>query len=398
VQQSDIAGKARAAIDRALELNPALGEAWVAKACLTSGEAEADRMFRRGLQLRPNYTAGAMFYHDFLMAHGRAGEAIDVIDRARRLEPASATLLWLQSVALMAARSDAVTSEKLLRQALQMEGGEDVAATQLALLLQHESGRFAEALRLLRSRPPDNFVRASMAIVYLDLDDLPAAIQAWNGSDPPPQFQLMLISAYQRDTAAAANVARGLFAAGATGMYGLAAEALRDHAVATGDHAGALTVMEPAYAALPEAKMQTPIAHDFSIVLAHMLLLSGDTERGRNLARALLVSLDADENGRPAHWYSLERARLFAMLGEDDRAIEELAANQRLNHWSRWWYIGDIDPVFAHLHGDPRFRALVASAGAQRLAQRALQDDMRRKAEPGEELGSKSSRAARVAG
>jgi DNA-binding winged helix-turn-helix (wHTH) protein/TolB-like protein/tetratricopeptide (TPR) repeat protein len=380
VQRSDITAQARAAIDRALELNPALGEAWVAKARLTIDEAEADGMFRRGLRLRPNYTVGAMFYYDFLMEHGRAGEAIDVIDRARRLEPTSPTLLWLQAVALMAARSDVATSEQYLRQALRMEGGEDVATIQLALSLQHNSGRFAEALRLFRSRPPDNFVRASMAILYLDLDDLPAAIEVWNGSDPPPQFQLMVISQYQRQTAAAAKVARGLFAAGATGMYGLAAEALRDHAVATGDYAAALAVMEPAYAAPRRAGTQTPIALE-SIPVAHLLILSGETERGRNMARALLVGLDGDEIGRPAHWYSLERARLFALLGEDDKAIEELAASQRLNHWSRWWYIGEIDPVFAHLHRDPRFKALVASARAHRAAQRALVEDMRRKGE-----------------
>jgi hypothetical protein len=189
-----------------------------------------------------------------------------------------------------------------------------------------------------------------------------------------------VISQYQRQTAAAAKVARGLFAAGATGMYGLAAEALRDHAVATGDYAAALAVMEPAYAAPRRAGTQTPIALE-SIPVAHLLILSGETERGRNMVRALLVGLDGDEIGRPAHWYSLERARLFALLGEDDKAIEELAASQRLNHWSRWWYIGEIDPVFAHLHRDPRFKALVASARAHRAAQRALVEDMRRKGE-----------------
>jgi DNA-binding winged helix-turn-helix (wHTH) protein/TolB-like protein/Tfp pilus assembly protein PilF len=381
LKQSDITSQANAAIDRALELNPALGEAWVARARLIDDDAEADRMFRRGLQLQPNYTVGAMFYYDFLMAQNRAGQAIDVIDRARKLEPTSPTLLWLQSVALMAARSDVATSEQLLRQAMGMEGGADVAEAQLALSLQHNSGQFAEAMRLFARRPADVFVRASMAILYLDMDDLPAAIEVWNGADPPPKFQLLVISQYQRDTGSSAAVARQMFAASLTGVYGFAADSLRDHAVATGDYAGALAVMEPAYAALPEANLPTPVAHEFSIVFAHLLILSGNVERGRDLARALLVSLEGDAIGRPAHWFSVERAKLFALLGENDKAIDELAASQQLNHWSRWWYTGEVDPIFAHLRGDPRFKALVASARAQRATQRALFEEMTRKGE-----------------
>jgi DNA-binding winged helix-turn-helix (wHTH) protein/TolB-like protein/Tfp pilus assembly protein PilF len=379
VQESDITRQARAAIDRALELNPGLGEAWIARARLVADEDQADEMFRRGLRLKPNYIVGAMFYYDFLVAHERTGEAIDVIHRARRLDPASPVLLWLEAVALMAGRSDVAASEQLLRQALELEGGEQVAAIQLALSLQHHSGQFAEAMRLMQRLPADVFLRASMAILYLDMDELQAAIDVWKGADPPPQFQLMVTSQYRRDTAAAAAVARGLFAA--SRIDGMAAVSLRDHAVATGDFAAALAVLEPAYARRPEAKTHVTVDHQFSIVFAHVLILSGQVERGRKLARELLVSLDGDEIGRPVHWFSRERAQLLAMLGENAKAIEALAADQRLNHWSRWWYTGELDPVFAPLRTDPGFQELVANARRQRAAQRALLADMIRRGE-----------------
>lgn len=379
VGDSDITRQARAAIDRALELDPGLGEAWIARARLVDDSEQADGMFRRGLQLSPNYINGVMFYHDFLIDHDRVGEAIDLIHRARRLDPASPLLLWLEAVTLMEARSDVEASDRLLRQALELEGGEKIALIQMAISLHQQHGQFAEAMRLMQRLPADVFMRMSMAIVYLDLGELQAATDVWNDADPPPGFPLMLVSQYRHDTAAAAEVARNLFAASPTSKSTNAAMSLRDHAVATHDYAAALALLEPAYASRPEARSRVTVDHGFSIAFAHLLILSGQERRGRELARALLVSLDGDEIGRPAHWFARPRAQLLAMLGQYDRAIEELAADQRLNHWSGWWYTGEIDPVFAPLHNDPGFKALVAKAHQHRDAQRALFQDMVRR-------------------
>ena len=366
------ADKVRAALDRALELNPALGEAWITKARLIADPAEADRMFRHGLQLKPNYSVGSMFYSVFLVEHGRAGEAIDIIDRARRLDPMSPTLLWLQADALMISRSDVAESERLLRQALDMEGGIGVAAAPLATSLQAHHGQFAEGIRLFQRLPDQANMRARMAMLYLDMDDVEAADRVWKEADPAPTFQLMVISQYRRDTGNAAQIGRNMLGAQREELYALAAQSIRDDALATGDMTAALRTLEPAYAAHLSRRTMPTADHEFAIVFAHVLILSGQAERGRKLARELLVSLDGDEIGRPAHWFSRERAQLFAMLGEDDKAIDELTSSQRLNHWSRWWYTGEIDPVFAHLRQDPRFVALAGRARAQRAAQRAF--------------------------
>lgn len=373
------ADEVQVALDRALELNPALGEAWIYKARFIADPAEADRMFRHGLQLKPNYSVGSMFYSQFLMEHGRAGEAIDIIDRARRLDPMSPMLLWLQSDALMISRSDVAGSERLLRQALDMEGGVG-AASALAKSLASR-GQFAESMRLLQRSPDQGNTRAQVAWLYLDLDDVEAADRWWKGADPPPAFQLMVISQYRRDTRGAAQMGRNMLGAQREDLYNIAAQSIRDDALTTGDMAAALRTLEPAYAGHQSHRTMPTADHEFSIVFAHVLILAGQVERGRKLARALLVSLDGDEIGRPAQWFSRERAQLFAMLGEDDKAIDELAASQRLNLWSRWWYTGEIDPVFAHLRQDPRFVALAGRARAQRAAQRALLEDMRHRGE-----------------
>ena len=356
------ADNVRVFLDRALELNPALGEAWIYKARFIADPAEADRMFRHGLQLKPNDSVGSMFYFQFLMEHGRAGEAIDIIDRARRLDPMSPMLLWLQADALVIGRSDVAGSDRLLRQALDMEGGSTWPAGSLAWSLQTFHGQFAEGMRLIQRLPDQAGMRARMAMLYLDMDDVEAADRVWKEADPAPTFQLMVISQYRRDTGNAAQMGRTMLGAKREDLYAFAAQSIRDDALTTGDMAAALRTLEPAYASHLLHRTMPTADHDFSIVFAHVLILAGQVERGRKLARALLVNLDGDEIGRPAHWFSRQRAQLFAMLGEDDKAIDELAASQRLNHWSRWWYTGEIDPVFAHLRKDPRFVALVETA------------------------------------
>lgn len=69
------------------------------------------------------------------------------------------------------------------------------------------------------------------------------------------------------------------------------------------------------------------------------------------------------------------------MLGDDERALQELAAGQKLNHWVRWWHTAELDPLYDRLRHDPRFQALAEQARKHRSQQRALLDEMRRKGE-----------------
>jgi uncharacterized protein YfaS (alpha-2-macroglobulin family) len=117
------------------------------------------------------------------------------------------------------------------------------------------------------------------------------------------------------------------------------------------------------------------------LTYAHVLLLAGETRRGRELLASLLQHLDAEQIGRPAHMFAWERAAAFAMLGEDERALTELAANQKMGRFAGWWYTAELDPVYSRLRRDPRFRALAAQARTHSQQQRALLDEMRRNGE-----------------
>ena len=85
--------KARAAADRALELDDTLAEAHTALANIKDGYewkgAEAEREFRRAIELNPNYVTARQWYAELLSRMGRHEEAVAEIERALESDPLS---------------------------------------------------------------------------------------------------------------------------------------------------------------------------------------------------------------------------------------------------------------------------------------------------------------------
>jgi hypothetical protein len=103
-----------------------------------------------------------------------------------------------------------------------------------------------------------------------------------------------------------------------------------------------------------------------ALIYAHTLLLSGDPERGHQVGESVLALLDAESTGRPRGWFCRERAAL-AVLGRYDEALAELELSVQLKRVHRWWYLTELDPVYAAIRATPRFQA-IANDGRQHLA------------------------------
>ena len=85
--------EARRLATKAIELDDSLAEAYTSLAFVKFAYewnfTEAERLFRRALDLNPGYVTAHQWYSQFLMAAGRLDEALASMKRAQELEPLS---------------------------------------------------------------------------------------------------------------------------------------------------------------------------------------------------------------------------------------------------------------------------------------------------------------------
>jgi DNA-binding winged helix-turn-helix (wHTH) protein/TolB-like protein len=370
------------ALDRALELDPEFGEAMIWRAQFIEDPVKAEELYRRGLDLVPSYDSGAFIYADFLSSQGRSGEAIDVINRGLRVDPLSDLLMQMKADILAYGRGDIPAQQDVLRELLAARPNAPMAILALGWSRYAWSGETAEAIglfeRAIASDPAAQPPRFWAASAYLDVDDPAAALSAAKGTPYAP----LQVAQFRREAHAIALMPAELQFQGSGFWAQMSAspvgDALRDEAIVTGNYARALASFEKIHSTHNGAPVEL---RGMELVHAHTLILSGDTERGRGLAKSLLQLFDAEEIGRPKHWFARDRASVYAMLGDYERALSELTESVRRKDFVRWWYTAESDPLFARLRKDPRFQALAAKVKQHRAEQRALLEEMRRKGE-----------------
>ena len=99
--------KARAYAQKALELDNQLPEPYVTLACIAADYwdwAEADKQFKRAMELNPNYATAHQWYGEYLVHVGRLDEALHEFHRALELDPTSPIINSLLGQALYLAR------------------------------------------------------------------------------------------------------------------------------------------------------------------------------------------------------------------------------------------------------------------------------------------------------
>lgn len=92
--------RARAAATRALELDAELGEAYAALALIASSQwdwVESERLYRKALELSPNYSLAHEWYGSMLVGTGRFEEGLKEARRAVELDPLSPRAMTLMA-------------------------------------------------------------------------------------------------------------------------------------------------------------------------------------------------------------------------------------------------------------------------------------------------------------
>ena len=380
-------------VQKALSLDPENGDALLQRAHLAAytNLAAAETDYRRGLELSPNSAEGfaglaAVLYE----TPARRDEALEMLDRARKLDPLEPAHDVLKSVFLFHGRGDIQGANALLVGVLKRHRGYAPALARL-FVIRNSMGQSANGIRYgeeaLALDPLLEETRRVLIRTYVNLGDTQAARQLVGESLDEVSPRTLPILLHERRWVDAGEVA---YASLARGTYSAITmvdhlDAIRMHARATGDFDRARALVEELSgvrwdaAGQPILREEGSPVRDAPIALADILLAGGQQQEGRRLLAAI-ISRMRQEMGTPGHpeiWYYAWHPLALALNGEPDAAIEMLHA--RFASKFDWVAMPELqnEPSFAELRKDARFQALMRQLRSRLDEQRRELDRLR---------------------
>jgi DNA-binding winged helix-turn-helix (wHTH) protein/tetratricopeptide (TPR) repeat protein len=144
--------KARAAAERALEIDPGMAEAYASigfvNYCFDWDRETSERNFRKAIELKPNYPTAHHWYGELLSSSGRFTEAVAEMQQALTLDPLSLAIMTDLGATFYYER-EYDRSESALREAMEVDPG-FVRAYLVLAAVQEQKGAYDEAIASLR--------------------------------------------------------------------------------------------------------------------------------------------------------------------------------------------------------------------------------------------------------
>jgi TolB-like protein/DNA-binding winged helix-turn-helix (wHTH) protein/Tfp pilus assembly protein PilF len=366
-------------LDKALALDPRLGEAYAMRGSLQTDFKAAEADFRKGIELAPNYGPGYQMYAEALWEEpSRTQDAKAMIEQAITIDPIAARNYYFKA-RILGEAEHWDQAEEYYAKALALGPEFPPAIARLAELT-WSRGQTAEGIKLieraLRAESNAPWLRILACAMYLDAGDRQAAGSVAEGMPSNSDTSVML-AAYDGDyRTAAAHKGEFIYQIGPTEYsYWMAVDNL---AIESGTidqtigllreklslHEGATSVTIPGWWDTIGA-----------VVLAHLLKIKGDRAALTPLLLSLKVFADHDENP-PGVFHGTVQA----LSGDRDAAIELFAAAYRSDHYYTWW-IRQRDPLLAELRKDARYLAGFQIELDRVAKQQKILEEMRDKGE-----------------
>jgi TolB-like protein/Tfp pilus assembly protein PilF len=382
----EMLSRSESAADRALQLDPGLGEAYaaLAKKRNWAGDLQgAEAAFRKALQLNPNYAPTYQWYAEMLRGlSGRTTEALELSRKAVTLDPKSAIIVNDYAEVLESAgRFDEALAHYQL--AVEIEPGFAHGHDNVAWLKALAWGRLDEAIAAFGQgwtvEPESPSHAASISWTYLSLGDLDQA-QAWLDraremipQDSPLDYfvgraSIGLHLSRGEEDLAMEYVHRRL--AGRPGDW-LALRLLDHHEVRTGETAGIRARYEQAYPGLFHQDPEVDRGNfEAAVGLACVLLKSGEAARAAQLLdRSLSVMQSIPRMG--TYGFGPYDVLAHALRGDIEKSLTALRQAVDAGWRFDWWYYLEQDPDLEPLRDDPGFQALQREIEADMASQLA---------------------------
>ncbi len=370
--------KAMQMLDKAIELDPESGEAYVERGYLKTffDIAAADADLRRGIELAPNYARGYEGLAAVLFqSAARRRDALEMLEKARRLDPLEPRLDVLKATFLSYGPGDNKQAAAILESVLDRDPLYVPALVRLSELRWNSEGQYSESILLAEQAialdPENEQAWRQLATTYLELDDYSSAETAFRHFGDMSRFGMLALHLHRGEWRKAGDVAYAMIAAGPTSPFDelRIALAIRMHARTTGDYARAMRALEEW--AMVEWDGEEPRLGgqlDLGIAvasLADVLMTAGQPNRARALAEELLADTDIQISryGRGEVWLSDGRAMAMALLGRREDAVASLKRNAIAGASGQYWTLKLLyEPVFEALRKRADFQAIFADA------------------------------------
>ncbi|MCB1690559.1 MAG: winged helix-turn-helix domain-containing protein [Halioglobus sp.] len=391
-------------LDKALELDPGLGEAYALRSMLTDDADIAEADLRRGLELNPSYARGYELLTQLQMASPKFSEsmqggdsrqlemATESIDRAIALDPLSPNNFHTKA-GLMMRMGYWPEAAEANRHALELNPQFRGALMALGTILAIE-GNFAEAIdyteRAVALDPRAVLLRSQLVLLYLTVGDFdgarlvitPVDIRQPDTDNAPTVSpasaagdKLLLLWSAGDIEHAADMIYSGVVTHSVATPQILLTQALVDK-----NFARALALLLPT---LPFTESLPPQASGWGLYayanLAQLLLLSGDESAAARLEMLIEERMKVLESRFPRYAILNDQVRavLLARAGRNEDACAALerayTPAPRL-----YWRMIESNPAFDGMRSTPCFQTLATRLNAHLVAERVRVDEMRR--------------------
>ncbi len=397
IPENEMSVKSEVLLQRALELDDQLGEAYAVLAWIQNRKNDlegAQENYRRALELDPNSARTYSGYADLMNDLRRLEESLTLRRKAVELDPLSAVMIQRVGWGLAAlGRFDEALS--WYEKAFDVDPGFSWNLWNIGAHHWLISGQYGEAIRWLRkassSDSGDPFNPASLGRLFLDLGDSDQA-EYWihRSIEAHPESvvsnnAMLLLHLYQGDEAAGLEYGRKSFAIDKNDVEGvMAVELLGDHEIRAGRYSKARDLYAERF---PEWLREDDLkindgnrSYRAAINLALILSNTGEQDRADLL---LNRSLQYIETHPRLSWdgYGIADVKIYALRGEKQKALSTLRQAIDEGWRSLWWYLLKQDPSLESLHDEPEFQAMVAEIEADMAEQLARVREMERSGE-----------------
>jgi TolB-like protein/Tfp pilus assembly protein PilF len=373
-----------AAINRALEINPNLGEAYTSQGSLLdelNQTEQAETAYKRAIELSPNYATTYHWYSILISnTNDRLQEALDLINKAVELDPLSPILK--QNVAHIYGRMGRFAEEESVYRQL-LSANPEFSAGMLGMswgLYANDLGQLDDAIVWAqKGNSVDPGKISTLGVEYylwLSLDDDARAQPIYQQMEELdaesrwlPTLKSRMDIKHGRFAAAkeeAMFLAQGFKYPGAQWRAGIIYARAGDYARAR----ELLLRVDPRYADRQQWPYILNEGWNKVCVVGLTLARTGDETLGNDLLR---YAANYWEETLPRYIKHADRWPSFechAYLGDAEQSLAALEKSLNHKHVLRKWVWIASNPELSLLHEDPRFKAMDQRARAELARQR----------------------------